>query len=104
MTYWCFDRFGVDPVALLSTPFNFALGRLPPFYASLLRAWRATGGSVAPTGTLSISGPSGVRVSVSVLTCKSTYERPLDLLHVVPHCVGKFRPSFGDLYWTSTWS
>ena len=30
LTYWCFDRFGVDPTTLLSTPFNFALRRLPP--------------------------------------------------------------------------
>ena len=104
LTYWCFDRFGVDPVTLLSTPFNFALRRLPPFYAAVLRAWRAIGGSVAPSGPPSISGPSGVRVLVSAVTCKSTYARLLDLSHVVPHCVGKFRPVFGDLYWSSTWS
>ena len=26
------------------------------------------------------------------------------LSSVVPHCVGKFRPLFGDLYWPVTWS
>ena len=94
----------MDPTTLLSTPFNFALRRLPPFYAAVLRAWCAIGGSVAPSGTPSISGLSGVRVLVSTVTCKSTYARLLDLTHVVPHCVSKFRPVFGDLYWSSTWT
>ena len=104
LTYWCFDRFGIDPSVLLSTPFNFAPGRLPPFYASLLHAWRAVGGSTASSGSPSISGPSGARVLVSSATCKSTYSRLLELSRVVPHCVDKFRPTFGDLYWTSTWT
>ena len=48
LTFWCFDRFGVDPFDILSSPFLFYPRRLSPFYASLLLAWRAIGGSAKP--------------------------------------------------------
>ena len=104
LTYWCFDRFGVDLLAVLSSPFLFYPRRLPPFYASLLLAWRAIGGSAVPPGSLSISGSSGARIPVSTVSCKFSYSRLLELSCVTPHCVVKFRPVFGELYWPSTWS
>ena len=103
LTYWCFDRYGVDPLDVLAGPSEFFPRRLPPFYASLLYAWRAVGGSLYPFGTLSISGLSGARVPVSSVSCKYTYVRLLELSRVDPHCVEKFRPVFGDLYWPFTW-
>ena len=62
------------------------------------------GGSRGPSSTLSISGSGDVRVPVSSVCCKSTYLRLLELAVVVPHCVSKFRSTFGVLYWSSTWS
>ena len=103
LTYWCFDRYGIDPLDVLAGPSEFSPRRLPPFYASLLYAWRAVGGSLYPSGTLSISGLSGARVPVSSVSCKYTYARLLELSRVDPHCVEKFRPAFGDLYWPFTW-
>ena len=40
---------------------------------------------------------------VSSLTSKSAYLTLVSELPGVPHCVGKFLPSFGTLYWPSTW-
>ena len=102
-TYWCFDRYGIDPLDVLAGPSEFFPRRLPPFYASLLYAWRAVGGSLYPSDTLSISGRSGARKPVSSVSCKYTYARLLELSRVDPHCVEKFRPVFGDLYWPFTW-
>jgi hypothetical protein len=104
LTYWCFDRFGIGPVDVLSQPMNFSPSLLPPFYSSLLTAWRFIGGSMNPSGVLSINSVSGTRTPVSSVTCKLTYTRLLELSRVVPHCVEKFQPSFGELYWPSTWS
>ena len=44
----------------------------------------------------------GVETSVECLSVKLAYSclRP----SVVPHCVSKFWPLFGDLYWPTTWS
>ena len=84
LTYWCFDRYGIDPLDVLAGPFEFFPRRIPPFYASLLYAWRAVGGSLYPSGTLSISGFSGARVPVSSVSCKYTYLMSfLVLIHIV---------------------
>ena len=104
LTYWCFDRFGVDPSAVISSPSAFILSRLPRFYESLFRAWCAVGGSCGSSGIVSICGSGDIMTPVSTVSCKSTYLRLLELTAVVPHCVSKFRPVFGDLYWPSTWS
>ena len=44
MTFRSFDRFGVDPYYVFSFPSLFPSHRLPPFYATLLKAWKAVGG------------------------------------------------------------
>ena len=92
-----------SPSLTLTGNFEIFPRRLPPFYASLLYVWRAVGGSLYPSSTLSISGFSGARVPVSSVSCKYTYARLLKLSRVDPHCVEKFRPVFGDLYWPFTW-
>ena len=105
LTYWLFDRFGVDPLDVLESPVNFPLSRLPPFYQGVLQAWRALGGSRdQSSGALSYIGDLNVRSPVSAVTCKLAYLRLLYLNEVIPHCVEKFRPVFGDLYWNTTWS
>ena len=104
LLFWCFDRFGVEPSDVISSFSAFVVSRLPRFYESCFRVWCAVGGSCGPSQTLSISGSGDVRVSVSSVCCKSTYLRLLEHAVVVPHCVSKFRSSFGDFYWPSTWS
>ena len=37
-------------------------------------------------------------------SCKYSYTRLVELSIVTPHCVGKFKPVFGELNWPSTWS
>ena len=103
MTFWFFDRFGVDPYYVFSFPSLFPSHRLPPFYATLLEAWKAVGGSSLNgslvVGILASNGPS----SVASTSCKSCYELLLSLNPCVPHCIEKFRPSFGDLEWSCIW-
>ena len=60
LTYWCFDRFGIDPSAVNSSPSTFILSRLPRFYESLFRAWcgvLAAPLASCPSADLVISGP-----------------------------------------------
>ena len=54
MTFWLFDRFGVDPQTVLATPFLFLLvaSGLPDFYRALLRDWTAPHGSLSQAGLI----------------------------------------------------
>ena len=102
--FWCGQGFAASPVQVLSTPSRFyGSGGLPVFYLSLLSAWRSIDGSFLPSrGSLCVG--RGLMVSpVSSLTSKSAYLTLVSELPGVPHCVGKFLPSFGTLYWPSTW-
>lgn len=99
LTYWFFDRFGVSPFVVFSSPFDFDPSCLPPFYCSLLLAWRKSGGCFFnPLNSLAIG-----HCTVESLTCKFVYQHILFLNPCSPHCVDKFRPTFGVLYWPSTW-
>ena len=66
-TYWCFDRFGVDPSAVISSPSTFILSRLPHFYESLFHAWCVVGGSCSSSGIVSICGSGDIRTPVSTV-------------------------------------
>ena len=97
MTFWLFDRFGVDPQTVLATPSLFLLeaSDLPAFYRALLRAWTAPHSSLSPAGL--IVGSADTRLlRADSLTCKSCYPAQ-------PHCEVKFRSNYGDLDWDSTW-
>ena len=104
LTFWLFERFGVDPSEVFESPYLYSPCRLPSFYAGVLQAWRALGGSCDSSGVLTCDGGQNSRAPVSGITCKLAYLRLLELNAVVPHCVEKFRASFGNLYWTATWS
>ena len=105
LTFWLFDRFGADPSDVFGSPFMYSPDRLPPFYGAVLQAWRALGGSSDPlSGALSFDSGQNARLPVIGLSCKIAYRRLLELNVVAPHCVIKFRPTFGDLYWSTTWS
>ena len=86
----------------MSSPSTFILSRLPRVYESLFRAWCVAGGFCSSSGIVSICGSGDIRTPVSTVSCKSTYSRLLEFTAVVPHCVSKFRPVFGDLYWPYT--
>ena len=50
LTYWCFDRFGVDPYVVFANPFYFSPDVFPVFYRSLFYAWRFLGGVALTSG------------------------------------------------------
>jgi len=101
LTFWFFDRFGVGPLQVFSSPVSYSADLLPPFYACLLRAWRALGGSSSPSG-LALSSGSG-SAPVSSVSCKSCYQTLLSLNYCQPHCDAKFQPVFGPLDWPCVW-
>ena len=77
---------------------------LPPFYGSLLLAWREVGGHFSNSlNSLSIGRQPGVDHPVESLTCKFVYQYILSLKVSQPHCVAKFSPVYGAFYWPSTW-
>ena len=105
MTFWLFDRLGVDPQNVLATPSLFlleALG-LPAFYHALLRAWTALYGSLSQAGLI-VGSADATLLRADSLTCKSCYQLFLSLNPAQPHCVVKFRSNYGDLDWDSTWT
>ena len=57
MTFWLFDRFGVDPQTVLATPSLFLLvaSGLPAFYRALLRACTALHGSLSQAGLIVVT-------------------------------------------------
>lgn len=101
MTFWYFNRFGACPLQVFSSPLLFDPSLLPPFYRSLLLAWREAGGHFVPSSnSLAIGSPG---TPVNSLTCKFVYQYILSLNVHSPHCVEKFLPIYGTLYWESTW-
>lgn len=80
MTFWYFDRFGASPMDVFSSPFDFWPSLLPPFYSSLLKAWRTAGGFFsASLNSLAIGD-----TSVASFTCKSIYKSILSSNPVSP--------------------
>ena len=101
LVYWFNLHLGLSPVQVFANPPVFDVN-LPPFYVSLLRAWRLAAGSASPAGVLYV-GRGVVCAQVSAITTKSTYLMLLADHAVSPHCEEKFFPVFGALYWPSTW-
>ena len=85
---------------VLESPSAFSSALLPPFYKAVFDAWRSLGGSYDPSfGASTYSIDSNSRILLSGITCKLAYLRPLEINAVVSHCVEKFSPSSGGLYW-----
>ena len=91
----------VQTFFLLSAYSGWLYNFLPPFYRSLLLAWRACKGSFQAS-TLGI-GSGTEFCPVSSMTTRSAYLFLLSENAVVPHCETKFFPLFGSLYWSWTW-
>ena len=98
ITFWLFDRFGVDPQTVLATPSLFLLvaSGLPAFYRALLRAWTALHGSLSQA-CLIVGSADTTLLRADSLTCKSCYQVLLSLNPAQPHCGLKFRSNYGDL-------
>ena len=105
-SFWCDSRFGVPALDVLSRPEAFSSKSLPPFYSALLSAWRLVGGSFSRRrSSLVIASLSPHHVAaVSSISANSVYLFLLSEDRPIPHCVDKFFPLYGSLYWPSTWS
>ena len=101
MVFWFSSRLAAPPHLVFSAPLCFSPDSLPPFYRSLLTAWRACKGSLTAS---SLGIGSGIDFCpVSAMSTKSAYLFLLSENAVSPHCEEKFFPLFGSLYWSSTW-
>lgn len=97
---FCLEFFGDDPAVVLADRAFYPYEPLPAFYSSMFHVWGLLGGhGVFPNLLFS---DSDVVTSVDCLPVKLAYSclRP----SVVHHCVTKFCPVLGDLYWSTTWS
>ena len=105
MVYWFSSCFGVTPLDVFSRPWDFDPRPLPRFYASLLLAWRSLDGSFSMACSSLVMGSSCPHslTPVGGMTTKSCYQYLLSENLHSPHCVVKFLPAFGPLYWPTTW-
>ena len=105
MSFWFRSCCDASPAEVLSDPFAFSPSRLPPFYKSLLIAWRGLDGSFSASRRSLVFGSLCPHFCspVSVMTTKSCYLYLLSENVVRPHCVFKFASTFGVLYWSTTW-
>ena len=103
--YYCWHLFGYSPLDVLSRPLSFDLSLLPPFYNSLLVAWqKVDGGFSNRSDTLVMCVSGGLfQGDVSLVSTKLVYSYLLSAAQKTPHCVTKFFPRFGPLYWSCTW-
>ena len=105
MTYWFYSSFNTAPIDVFSQPFDFDPGVLPHFYESLILAWRSLDGSFSVARSSLVMGslsPHCLTPAIGMLT-KSCYQYLLFQNLRSPHCVSKFLPTFGVLYWSTTW-
>ena len=105
MSFWFLSSFGVPLATVLSRPFSFDPGALPPFYSSLLFAWRRLNGSFSSSlNSLAVGVGSPLACTpVAGVSTKSCYLYLLSENMVQPHCVDKFSFTFGPLDWPATW-
>ena len=103
--FWFHSVFNSSPVDVFSQPFAFSPRALPPFYQSLLLAWRAVDGSFSWSWAALVMASSDPHLFalVSSMTAKSAYLYLLSVNFVPPHCEEKFLPLYGPLYWSTTW-
>ena len=105
MAYWFNLHFSASCIDVLSRPFSFNPRALPPFYRSLLLAWRSADGGFSSSRSslvMALSSPHFFTLAAG-MTAKSCYLYMLSENVSSPHCVEKFSPTFGVLYWSTTW-
>ena len=104
MSFWFDLCLSASPTDVFSAPFSFRPGDLPPFYKSLVLPWRELGGAFSASRSSLVFGAADPLfcVPVCTMTTKSCYLFLLSERLADPHCVEKFAPSFGSLYWPTT--
>ena len=105
MSYWFHSCLDATPVDVFSRPWDFDPRSLPRFYESLIVAWCSLDGSFSAFRSSLVMGSSSPHslTLVSGMTTKSCYQYLLSENFNPPHCVAKFLPTFGALYWSTTW-
>ena len=105
MSFWFNFHFGASPLTVFSWPYSYDPRVLPPFYRSLLLAWRGLDGSFSVSRDALIYGVSSAHVCspVSISSTKACYLFLLSESMVSPHCVEKFAGVYGSLDWPATW-
>ena len=105
MSFWFKSCFDESPLKVFSDPFSFTPSLLPPFYKSLLIAWREVDGSFSVSRRSLVFGSLCPHFCspISLMTAKTCYQYLLSEHVVTPHCVLKFAPVFGPLHWPTTW-
>ena len=75
LSFYCHSHFGVTPLVVFSRPFSLDPRFLPPFYQSLILAWRGVNGSFSTCQTRLIFGSSCplVCTPASDMSTKSCY-------------------------------
>ena len=101
MSFWFHFYFDTSSLEVFSRPFDFSPDVLPPFYATLLKAWRTLRGSVSTSG-LVVASTSASPLPIDSVSCKSCYQLLLSFNPCVPHCVCKFNLTY-QIDWSSTW-
>ena len=105
MSFWFNFHFGASPLDVFSRPYSYDPRVLPPFYRSLLLAWRGLDGSFSVSRDALVHGASSTHVcsAVSISSTKACYLFLLSKSMVSPHCVEKFAGVYGALDWPATW-
>ena len=105
MSFWFNLHFGASPLDFFSRPYSYNPRVLPPFYRSLLFAWRGLDGSFSVSRDALVYGASSAHVCspVSISSTKACYLFLLSESMVSPHCVEKFAGVYGALDWPATW-
>ena len=101
--FFLFDWFP-DHFTFLCNPIAAAPRGLPDFYGSVFAAWSALRGGFSPSlNCLAVSSGSSEAIALQNVTAKTCYSLLLKFNAAEPYCALHFRPTFGSLYWPSTW-
>ena len=105
MSFWFNFHFGASPHVVFSWPYSYDPRVLPPFYRSLLLAWRGLDGSFSVSRDALVYGASSDHVCslMSISSTKACYLFLLSESMVSPHCVEKFAGVYDALDWPATW-
>lgn len=103
MAFWFCSRLNLSPLEVFSQPFGVVIRDLPPFYQSLVLPWRTVDGSFSAARSSLVMASGHAFTTASNMSAKSCYVYLLSENYSPPHCVLKFFPTYGDLYWSTTW-
>ena len=103
LSFWFLSSYGVPPSVVFSRLFSFDHRALPPFYQSLVLAWRGLNGSFAPLKNSLVIRSSLTCTPVAEIFTKTRYLYLLSENATPPHCIQNFRDLYPCLDWPATW-